>query len=1122
MLHLILGRSGSGKTFTVRQELCRLAKEGLASRCICLVPEQFSFETERALLRELGPRDASAVRVYSFSRLAEMVQKELGGCAGRLMDDATRVLLMSEALTQVGDRLTVYRRRAAGEAQVQSMLRFVQECKQGGITPAALEAAAGETEGALQGKLRDLSLVLGAYEALGAQAYVDPQDALSSLYERLPESGLVRDTLIFADGFKGFTAEELRVLGGLMSEARELTVTLCADTLQQEAGTELFATPMQTAAQLLRLAQERQVPAAPVRYLTENHRHRTEGLRYLESAVLRGETAPLEAAAPEVTVTEYSDLYRECVGAAHTLHRLMREGFRCRDMAVVVRSPERYRGMLDMVLEQAEIPYYRDAREDIRNDTLTVTLLSALRCLIGNYRAEDVLRLVKTGLLRFSAHTAAQLENYVLLWNVQGAAWKRPWTEHPDGLSVRADAATDRRLAYLNLLRRRIMRPLLQLEQALGAHPTGTVFARALYEYLIRAHVDRMVRFRVLRLEAAGEAALAERADRLWDTVMGLLDRFAAALGPAPGDTAHFTELLAQAAGVTDLGTIPQQLDAVQVGAADRMRFSSPRAVLLLGAEEGVFPAVPSEADLLSDRERQALRALQLPVAEASESRLTEERFFVYAALSAPSERLFVSYSTGGPEGETRTPSVIVQEIRTLLPGHTHGDPDGEPEYGEEMFARFSESWREPDVPAVTLRQVLGEHPAYAGRLRRLEQAAVQRERRFETPDAARRLFGDFMTLSPTRVEDFYQCRFRYFCRYGMRAMPPKQADLNALEFGKVLHDIMQRQLPSYVEEGVRQITRARAEEDAARCIRQYVGECMGGLEQKPARFLYLLSRMERFGGQLLWQVVQELRQSRFVPVDYELPLTVGGEPGSVLAEVLTLPDGGRVCVVGTVDRVDVYRDGDTSYVRVVDYKTGSKEFRLQEVVEGLNLQMLIYMGTLWQNGGPRYGTVTPAGMLYLPSKLPVVEAEAHADAAELAREQLRCMRMKGLLLDNPAVLEAMEADVAGVFIPAKQTGKGTLTAQSSVASLRQLGLLKQRTEELLREMASALREGEIAAVPTETGGRTACQYCDYRAVCGYEDGDRTREIASRGRAEVLQDLEESRKHSDGEEAEQP
>ena len=1113
MLQLILGRSGSGKTYTVLSSLRRQAEAGQADRCLLLVPEQFSFETERALLESIGPRAASSIKVYSFTRLAEMVARELGGTAGRRMDDASRTLLMSQALQAVGEELRLFRRHLGEPAQVQAMLGMVQECKQCAIPPARLEeAAAALPEGTLREKARELSLVCGAYEALAAQSYLDPLDALSALASQLPDSRLLQGVQVYVDGFKGFTEQELAVLQKLLVKAENVTVTLCTDTLQEdEAG--LFATAARTGNRLIRLAREQFVKVAGICYLTENRRHVSPALRALESGAFRPDAVPFEGPAAEVTVTACGDVYSESAYVARVIRRYLREGGRARDVAVVARHLEEYNGVLDPALEQAGVPYYMDRREDIVTDALTTAVLSALRAVTGGWDTGEVLRLLKTGLLGFSAHSIALLENYVYQWRIRGSRWRETWRDNPEGLSVKADEKCEQTLWYLNLLRQRAVRPLLQLQQDLAGKPTGEEFARAVYRYLTAAKLDRMVRLQTRRLDACGEPALADRLARLWDVMVGLLDTFAAA-GHTRQSAAQWTELLWLVAGSADLGEIPQGIDAVQVGQADRLRFAAPKLVCVLGANEGVFPAAPAAQGLLTDAERRELIAQGLPLSDASDRQAAEEQFYAYMALCAPSERLVVTYPTGNAAGETLLPSMLVETVRRLLPRHLRGveeQPDGtDLESESDAFRRLSEHWREPSPLSATLKAVFASRPGTANRLRAIGRSADREAQRFASREAARRFFGDDLRLSPSRVEQYHLCRFAYFCRYGLKAKVRKPADLDAAESGTLAHYVMERQLPLYTAQGFGSVTREQAFEDAARAVDEYVETYMGGKSGKSDRFLFLLGRLSRTCGSLLWQVVRELRQSRFVPVDYELKIGLPDENGSyentVPAVVLTLPDGARVRVQGVVDRVDVYQTGGISYVRVVDYKTGSKEFKLRDVVEGLNLQMLIYILSIWQNGGPRYGSVTPAGLLYLPARLPVVKVEEAADEDTLEKKRTAAMRMNGLLLDNPEILRAMEADAAGVFIPAKLNARGETDSRSSVASLAQFGQLKRRVEHLLTGMAQTLREGDIAAVPA--GGEVdGCRYCPYRAVCGHEEGDEIREIVNKDSKRVLEEL---------------
>lgn len=1126
MLELLIGGAGTGKTDTVFHELTHLAEQESAPSLFLLVPEQFSFESEKTLLRRLGPQRASRVQVLSFTRLAQTVFRELGGVAGKRMDDGARVLLISQAIREVTDHLNLYRRHAADPDYIQAVLAFLSECKQCGLSPDQLtEISEALEEGTLKYKMRELGFIYGAYDALASQTeQIDPLDDLTVLSRRIGESRLFDGAYIYVDGFKGFTYQEMQILGALIRRAGKMVVSLCTDTLSDDADNTdsaddaqefgRFAPAIRTAARLRDLARENHVPVAKARLLKENRRAADPALRFLEENAFLPVPAVFQGEAPAVAIVPCSDREAECRFAARTVRRILREeGERCRDFTVVVRNLDDYQGLLEAAFEQEGLPCSIDRRDSILTDPIVVLLGSALRCVTDGWNSEDVFRLLKTGLSGFSPRSISLLENYVYQWRIRGTQWKLDWPWNPDGLSREMSPDSEKRLAYLNRLRRRFIRPLEALYHRLSRPLSGQDFALAIYHYLEEAHTARMVRFQVARLDKAGEHALAERQSRLWDVLMGILDKFAFVLGNTILPPARFADLFHLIASLEDLGSIPQSLDAVQIGSADRIRFSSPKTVLILGANEGVFPAYPVSSGVLGDAERRRLIEMGLPMADTSEWQTAEERFYAYTALAAPSHRLFVTYAKS-VKGENLTPSALVETIRRILPGCSllaFEDPEGwDVESEADAFDRLASKWSENSPSGAAFRQLFASLPSYQRRLEAMRRSAAAQSQSFQDPAAARTFFGGHMRLSPSQVESYHRCRFAYFCRYGLHAKKRQPADLNAAEAGTLAHYVMEQLLPFYTHEGVSTVIRHRIETDTAAVVEGYVETYMGGRENKTKRLNHLLEQLTRTCANLMWRVVRELAQSRFVPVDYELPIGNTDENGNGIPPLtLTLADGTQVQIRGTVDRVDLYRTGEADYIRVVDYKTGQREFRLSEVVEGINLQMLIYLLSIWQNGEGRYGhVIRPAGVLYLPAKLPVIRLSRDADPSALEREQLLTMKMNGLILDDPEIIQAMETDAAGLFIPARLDPKtGRPAKGSSIASLRQFGLLKIKIQKLLTSMAETLRRGDVAALPVG-GAVDGCEYCDYRAVCGHEPEDPVRLIARRDTAQILQELE--------------
>ena len=1101
MLQLILGTPGTGKTYTIFERLAAATTDSSREGgCLLLVPEQFSFESERHLLHRVGAAAAQTVNVYSFTRLAEMILRQTGHFAGRRMDDGTRALLVSEALSQTESVRSVPR-HGADSGQVSVVAQMLTELKRCALTADDVRAQAQRETGRLREKLTDLSVIAEAYDALVEQAYVDPQDTLTRAAEHLPESTFGVGAQIFVDGFTGFTAQELNLLQGLMSRAEEVTVALCTDSLQETESFSLFAIPTETAHQLTRMAQEQSIGVRPAIYLTDQHRYRSESLQTLATELFRPDGEPYPDPAPEVTVTACADVYGECEMVTRTIRRLLREGGRCRDIAIVARDLAPYRGLLDVSLNRAGIPNYFDVGDDVLTDSLTETVLAAIRTVTEGWQIEHLLRLLKTGLLGYSTRSVSALEDYVYLWNLSGASFRREWTKSPSGFSDRREETDEQKLFYLNVLRHRLATPLGRLHDKIKEPLSAREFAEAVYDYLRDVSAERLTRLRVRQFDAAGETALADRTERVWDVMMELLGVFGD-VGPATRRSAkELSRLFQMMAGQLRLGSIPQSLDAVQIGAADRIRMSAPKVVFVLGANDGVFPGVPPTGGYFTAQEREQLLSEKMPLSEGIEWQSNQEQYFAYAAVTAPSDRLYVSYWNGDVSGKPKLPSSLVYAIESLLPGCTRADdrsPDGcDVETPEEAMDRLASVYRRPSELSATLAEALRRQPAYAGKMEALRRAADRAPWKIHDEETARRLFGDRMTISYTAVDEYYACPFKYFCRYGLRVSAPRRAELNALEFGVAVHFLMEQVLPLYIRQGVETVTREQTRQDAAAWVDRYVAERMGGAEEMPARFTYLVSRLKVLAQRLLWFVVQEQRQSRFTPIAYELTIDEPGK-GDVRPLVLSLPDGTQISVTGKIDRVDTYQQDGHTFLRILDYKTGSKSFRLEEVVEGLNLQMFIYLFTLCHGDPARYGNATPAGVLYLPAKFPVVKAsditpdKSGKETLEETRErkQLKAMTMEGILINDPDVLAAMEEGGGGVFIPTYAKQKG---ADKHVATLEQFGRLKRRMEDLLTQMATSLRAGGVEANPFVTKNRDACEYCDYRDVCGREDGDPTR-----------------------------
>lgn len=1113
MLRLITGRAGSGKTEYVLRALADAAENAAVRPLVLLVPEQFSFESERTLLQRFGVQKAARVQVFSFTRLAERVLRESGNDAP-VMDDVTRALLMSRALelcltpeNRAED--TRLQARIHDTAYLSSLLAFSTECKQCGISPRLLKAAADKLEdGTLKTKLQDFSGVFDVFEALSMGSGVDTEDLLCLLTEHLPDSTLLDGADIYVDGFKGFTAPELDILAVLMRKAN-VTVTLCTDgkNVDDHTACGLFAPVNRSIRQLHQIANECGVEIAPPVVLTENHRAQNAALKAAEQHCFSARPAVFSEDASAVSIAACPEIYTECATAARQIRSALREHkWRARDVAIIVRNLNDYQNVLGNALRRAEIPYYMDEATDVYTMPLMSLCLSALRICAGGWQTDELLRMMKTGLLPFDEMDTALLENYAFMWRIDGNRWDAPFTANPSGLTAMRTADKEA-LKLLESLRVRLIAPLKTLRATLGSAVNGEVFARAVYAYLTDRAVNADEGTRRLHavLTDEGEPLLAEQTAKLWDVVMDMLDRFATVFANEQLPTKRYADLFRLAAGLVSLPSIPQSLDAVQVGSADRVRLRSPKAVFILGANESVFPAYPTDSNLLSDREREMLKADGLHFSGDRLLKAAEERFFAYTAVAAPSEFLYISYLQSKGK-EAAHPSALVENITAVLPSHivvnSRNDTADTIQSTAEALDRFAAGYGTNDPLAATLYAALREQPHTADVIAAMEHG-IKHAKQSLYPETASKLFGRDLCISASQADTFHRCRFQYFCQYGLRLKTRRIADLDTSTFGTFSHYILETLLPEYIakNEGIAASDIPNMQARIRAALHAYVENEMGGFEDKPARFRYLLSLVERTCFSLLWFAVNEIAQSRFKPADYELVIGNGGVPSPVLKT-----PSGSISIIGKIDRVDIYEREDTVFVRVVDYKTGSKEFKLSEVPYGINMQMLLYLFAVCQNGGARYGgaETAPAGVLYLPAK----DITQKNTGQPLDESRLKQLRMNGLILRDVDVLQAMEEKGEGVFIPAT-VEKNEIGQKSTVASRKDFNNIRALVERLLVQMANTLLAGDVDAVPTGESEKMPCRYCDFRALCGHEDEDEQTVMSSAKLETVLASLEE-------------
>ena len=1074
MLHILTGRAGSGKT---KEVFRRMALQGEERPQLLLVPEQASFETEQRFCRETANRGGRYGEVLTFSRLENRVLSLAGGGARPVLDEGGRLLVMYAALRSVSDHLSVYTMPSRKPEFLNSLIATADELKSCCVTGEDLIRAGQETEGLDGDKLKDLGLIFGAFEAMTARGSLDPRDRLTRLAEKLGEYPYCEGKDVWLDGFTDFTPQQGLVLERLLRQANTVTVTLTMEPGRKEE--EIFALARRTAAWLKRMAAKVSCPVKEER-LPGAALGRAASLRHLEANLFALPMKPCDGTWDGcVTVANCPAPRDEVRWAAGIIQELAKEGYRYRDIVLCARSFDRYQDHVREVFSEFDIPVFQAEKTDILKKPVFTLITAALDTVSGGYEYEDIFRYLKTGLAGLSPEECDRLENYVRTWDLWGSRWTgaKDWTMHPAGYH-RSFTKEDRALlAELNALRRKVTGPLEQLRKASG--DTICSQGMALYAFLEEIGAPEALEARAAALLEEGEPELSGEYSQLWDIFCGALEQCVALLGDLEMSFSDFSRLLKLLFSRYTVGSIPASLDRVTAGDAHRLANRSGKVLLFLGADDGSIPQVTPGQGLLTDRDRAVLEGFGLELSPKAEEELSRENTIVYAACTQPTDRLYVSWPAAA-DGEKR-PSFLVERLSVLFP----------------QCVSAAELPLPPDR-LITLaagdpyaRRILED--TYGEAFGRLDRAAGWQRGKL-SPAAVRRLYGEKVAMSASRMDKYKSCHFAYFLQYGLEARPRRRAGFDAPEYGTLIHYVLEHVLKAAREKGgVPNCTDDEIREMTRRAVTDYVNTQLGGMEHQTPRFRYLFRRLQAGVRGIVDNVIDELRSSDFQPILFEL----GFGSGQELPPVEIRSNGVTLRVSGFVDRVDGWEKDGRLYVRVVDYKTGRKSFDLTEVWNGLGLQMLLYLFTLEEKGARILGKKPdPAGVLYLPARDAMIAGSRSMDEGErralLDKELVR----RGLVLANDEVIRAMEHGEGGIrFLPLKVSARtGAITGDALVTAER-LGRLRRHTRHVLEDICREIASGNIDADPFWRGPeKNACRYCDYAQVCQFEEGmDRRR-----------------------------
>lgn len=1075
---VIYGKCGSGKTTEAAQRVKKLAEERRESgisdfenRIYVLVPDQYTLAEEKFYMSLLGPELMVYVRIYSFKRFCRLLLDRISRVPDAVLGKVGRKVLALEAVKTVCPSFEYYPQGYKNIKFVNLVTDTFRMLKSRGVSA---EEFLKISEAENNGKLSDIARSYAAYESLFMGEYFDPDDLYTLASKAILASGIMKNTAVFADQFKTFNANERSVLAALYESGTDVTVTcLGKENLSFEPENPLWGVFENVSRLFGRITKiggkiDYTVMPEPVRFKTDDVRFLSENLFAENKAVFENEPK-------NIRIYRASDLFDEVTDAAAEISELVKNGYRYSDIAVVARDIDTYAGIISPVFEEYGIPVFYHRKTPLKQKSPVTFITAVLSAALNGYSAENVLTAYKTGFLSADENAVLLLENYFAKWKYAAAGFSRPFIKSPSGFgSEKTNEEDEKKLEIINNLREYFTEVVAKITAA-GRKNTVKNYAAAVYEVMSFVKMADKISETASFYRDFDEHSLYSEQLQVYDAVINMLDEMVFVCGEKTVTLEDFYDVVCSAAEESDIAILPTSVDRVVTGTVAMFPFMSPKAVFVLGCAEYSFPREISEDRLFTDEEIISLEEnYGLEIGDTVSRKINYEKFLFTLAASSASEKCFFSYPLKGLASSIE--SSYLAEVRKIFPllktaecPLQSGFSDREnrirnPRTAFEFYSRT----RSEEVKKLL------DNTEYADFI-----SKGFSDRQSLSEKNAEALFGKNIVLSYSKADKFSECPFSYFIRYGLGIFPERQAEMKSLEFGNLIHKGLEKLLPAALDKDVD--LNGKIEEFAREELENLLsGDDATGMFF--ANYQNIIKKLRR----ILFSFRKEAETSSFETVARELP--VSDEKGACPPVRLPLSDGSTVTMNGVIDRVDVFKNGEKNYYRIIDYKTGFKKFSRENVFNGIDMQLPMYLYSVLQSDE----NALPAGVSYIIANPSVVKVKRGEGKNEAEKELSKKNCRSGLILSDKAVINALDRKN-------EYAGKPNLDGAKAV-SAEEFEALFKSVNASLTAIGENLKKGRIPKSPLVYKDIDGCKYCDWKNFC---------QNKQEARSSVLKDIPE-------------
>ncbi len=1048
-MQLILGTSGTGKTTYILEKIKELTQNG--NKCTLIVPEQFSKTAEGLIASNLSDNGLNFASVYSFTSLIKHAKEDGKISLPSLLTKAGKAVLVSTAMSN-SKILTNYQKQRKDITFSYSLSDLFDEFKRSGISSADLfKISQNKNE-----KLKEISLIYSEYLELLNDELSDDEGILSLFAQNFPID-YAKDEYVFIDNFESFSHGQMQIISAFFKNANEVFISLPLDDIyEDDNSSSYFSFSRTTAKKLISTAKKSNTPVkAPIK-LTTPYRFLNSKVLSLDNFLKNQEVSEINE---DIYITEFENQYSEVAFVCAKIHKLIKEGYSYNDIAIISPQIEKYENQLEESLGFANIPYFIDQNRIISASSPVLIFKAIFSLLFEGINSESIMNLLKTHLTLYSEDSINNLENYLFIWQDYPLDFENDFTLPISGIENKQSETDIKILQDINDLKLDIKTKILNRFNKENEYTASKILEIG-YNLFLDFGCEEVILNKIKNkndsIKTASDLLKSE-----WEEVVLVLNELFEIIGDKVLSPKQLYDLFCLMVEGAKIGFSPQTQDCVMISEPARIKTDEVKAVFILGAVQDIFPRSISQNSILSLKDKEFIKSFGFDLRSDFDNLYDFGMLYFYKALTTAKEKLFISAS----KNNIGTSEILSSEISYIQSSLNISSDFLE----KEDYAITKEFFK--DYILQTANDF--DKESVVKLLSSLDINVLSlKEKEFNIKDIAylNSYIGEVLNLSPTGVENYFKCPFMYFLNNLYRLYPIEKASFSQRHAGDYLHYITYRILKKYKGE-YHNADFNEIKKDAKIIIEDYVNENYPAEIVKTSQFSSLQESMQSNVFKLLEFIYIEQQNSAFRPVAFEERFSENSD-----LKPLKVVDNNKTAVVsGVLDRIDLFTKDNVNYLRIVDYKTGTKDFSLDDIYNGLSSQLLLYMNALLDNNFNHLDNLNPAAVVYQPSDV----------SFKFDKDDESLYMPIGMALKDIDVSKAFDSSLAGNFGVIKGSEKIASLKGSEVVSNEEFKTILNHSKENIKTLMNSVYTGDFSAMPIELSQNSKpCDYCSYKSIC--------------------------------------